>query len=43
MRPELITVERVSVLNRVDFFNRAPGHVLASVIAETAGWMRPGV
>ena len=30
-RSELITVERVSVLNRVDFFNRAPGHVLASV------------
>lgn len=30
-RPQLITVERVSVLNRVEFFNQAPGHVLASV------------
>lgn len=27
----LHTVQRVSVLRRVEFFNRAPGHVLASV------------
>lgn len=31
---QMVTVERVAVLRRVEFFNRAPGHVLASVAAE---------
>lgn len=34
MSGTLLMVERVAVLRHVEFFNRAPGHVLASVAAQ---------